>query len=196
MVRAMLLSLIIAVAPPAQRSTHDVLYAAIIAASAAIVGGLIGGSIPGYFMLKAEDKRHKHARQLAEEARDDERERERRAVVGTARALSEFFERIPIIFTVGLNGGHWWSDTLDGTILPPSLEDQKAVFGQLTSGEATLVASCMRALELIRTERSTAIEFHGPTAPLDDDNKRHLQSGCDLAQSASRSLGRVAELPA
>jgi hypothetical protein len=37
-----------------QRSTHDVLYAAIIARSAAIVGGVIGGAIPGYFTLKAQ----------------------------------------------------------------------------------------------------------------------------------------------
>jgi hypothetical protein len=62
-----------------ERSTHDVLYAAIIAASAAIVGGIVGGTIPGIFMLRAEDKRHKNAIEL-----------ERRAVIGTARALREF----------------------------------------------------------------------------------------------------------
>ncbi len=177
-----------------ERSTHDVLYAAMIAALAAIGGGIIGGTIPGYFMLKAEDKRHAHARESANQARDDERERERRAVIGTARALHEFFERLPPIFTVALEGRHWWADDLDATIQPPSLNDQKAVLGQLTSEEAGVVATTMRALELLRTQRALAIEVAGPLAPLEEDAMTRLEKGRTIAEHASRSLRRVAEL--
>ena len=120
MVLLMIVSFMAAAA--GERSTHDVVYAAIIAASAAIVGGIIGGSIPGYFMLKAEDKRHAHAREIANEAREDERERERRAVIGTARAMYEFFDRLAMIFSVALENDYWWSDAVDVTLQPPSLD--------------------------------------------------------------------------
>lgn len=192
----MLLSLMAAAAHPvAQRSTHDVVYAAIIAASAAIVGGIIGGSIPGYFMLKAEDKRHAHERELADQARHEERGRERRAVVGTARALNEFFERLPSILTIALEGQHWWADDLERTIQPPSLDDQKAVLGQLTSEEAWVISTSMRALELLRTQRALAIETSGPLAPIDGDMIDRLERGRTIAQDASRCLRRMAELP-
>jgi hypothetical protein len=110
------------------RAMHGVLYAAIIAAAAAIVGGIIGGAVPGYFMLKAEDRRYVHAMEL-----------ERRAVIGTARALSEFFARVDTLNEVALKNGRWWGDELDRKVQPLWLTDQKAVLGQLTPEEAGLV---------------------------------------------------------
>jgi len=172
-------------AATAERSTDDVVYAAIIAASAAIIGGIIGGSIPGYFMLKAEDKRHAHAREIANQAREDEMERERRAVLGTARALYEFFERVGAMFGVALETQRWWSDELDATLQPPSLDDQKAVLGQLTSYEAGVFTTTMRAIELLRTTRVGSGE-------VDTDQ---LESGRTAAQNAARFLRRVADLP-
>jgi hypothetical protein len=183
MVPAMVLPLMAAAA--AARSTHDVVYAAIIAASAAIVGGIIGGSIPGYFMLKAEDKRHAHAREMANQAREDEREREHRAVIGTARALYEFFERVGAMCGVALETQHWWSDELDAILQLPSFDDQKVVLGQLTSYEAGVFTTTMRAIELLRTTRVSSGEVATD----------HLESGRTAAQDAARWLRRVAELP-
>jgi hypothetical protein len=169
-------------AAAAERSTHDVVYTAIIAAAAAIVGGIVGGSIPGYFMLKAEDKRRAHAREMANQAREDEREREHRAVIGTARALYEFFERVGAMFGVALETQRWWSDELDATLQPPSLDDQKVVLGQLTSYEAGVFTTTMRAIELLRTTR---VRF-GEVAT------DQLESGRTAAQDAARFLRRVA----
>lgn len=183
MVPAMVVPLMAAAA--AARSTHDVVYAAIIAASAAIVGGIIGGSIPGYFMLKAEDKRHAHAREMANQASRDEREREHRAVIGTARALYEFFERVGAMCGVALKTQHWWSDELDATLQLPSLDDQKVVLGQLTSHEAGVFTTTMRAIQLLRTAR---VQFG-------DVATDQLESGRTAAQDAARSLRRVADLP-
>jgi hypothetical protein len=181
-----------------QRSTHDVVYAAIIAASAAIVGGIIGGAIPGYFMLKAEDKRHAHTREMADQAREDEREREHRAILGTARAFVEFFERIDSIFSVALETQHWWHNDLAATIGPPALDDQKAVLGQLTSHEAGVVASVMRLIELLAAHRLLANaqepELSG-MAPLDEAARGNLENGRTAAQSGARFLRRVADLP-
>jgi hypothetical protein len=109
----------------AQGSTQNVVSAAIIAASAAIVGGMIGGSIPGYFMLKAEEKRHAHTREMADRAREDEMERDRRAVIGTARAMYEFFDRVGMMYGVALDNDYWWSNEVDVALQPPSLDDQQ-----------------------------------------------------------------------
>lgn len=189
----MLVSLMAAAA--AQRSTHDVVYAAIIAASAAIVGGIIGGSIPGYFMLKAEDKRHAHARKMADHAREDEMERERRAVIGTARAMYEFFDRVGMMFGVALENDYWWSNEIDVALQPPSLDDQKAVLGQLTSSEAAVIATTMRVIELLRTTRDITSEL-GPEGPtLSDVVKAQLTSARTAAQQAASCLLRVGELP-
>jgi hypothetical protein len=197
MVPAMLISLMTAAA--AGRSTHDVVYAAIIAASAAIIGGIIGGSIPGFFMLKAEDKRHAHMRVMANQARDEERQREHRAVIGTARALYEFYERVNSIFEVALETAKWWPDELDATIQPPSLDDQKAVLGQLTSEEAGVVASTTRVIELVRTRRGLEMEYEpvGPSGlpPLTEVATAQLETGRTAAQDAARFLRRVADLP-
>jgi hypothetical protein len=188
----MIVSLMAAAAAP-QRTTHDVLYAAIIAASAAIVGGIIGGSIPGFFMLKAEDKRQAHAREMANQAREDERERESRAVLGAARALYEFFERVNAMFGVGLNTQRWWTDELDATLQPPAFDDQKAVLGQLTSSEFGVVATTMRLIELLRTTRAWAMEHD--TQQLSETAMAQLEGGRTAAQDAVASLRRVAELP-
>lgn len=182
-------------AQAAERSTHDV----VIAASAAIVGGLIGGSIPGYFMLKAEDKRHAHARAMAQQAREDESERERRAVIGAARALHEFFERVDMVCRVALETQMWWPDKLDTTLQPPSLDDQKAVLGQLTSLEAGVIASTMRAIELVRAKRDLEMEDEALRAEglprLRDGHPDDLKTGRTAAQGAARSLRRAADLP-
>jgi hypothetical protein len=192
----MLVSLLAAAA--AQRSTHDVVYAAIIAASAAIVGGIIGGTIPGYFMLKAEGKRQAHARDMAADARRDEVERERRAVIGTARALYEFFDRIGMIFEVTLTQGRWWSDKIDATLQPPSLDDQRVVLGQLTLAEAGVVATSMRAIEMLRGQRGSMMEAgteSGEGAALGEVATRQVKSGRQAAQDATNALRRVAEFP-
>jgi|GEM_PF-3830562 len=183
---------VIAAAPVAPRSTHDVLWAALIAALAAIVGGIIGGAIPGYFTLKAEDKRHAHALELARQAREDERERERRAVVGTARAFSEFFARVDTIYGVALKGGRWWGDDLDATIQPPSLDDQKAVLGQLLSYEAGVIASSMRLIEFLRAHREVT---RADSEDLRAVDKEHLEGGRRVVKDAITYLRRVAELP-
>jgi hypothetical protein len=194
-----MLGFFIAVAAAPQRTTHDVLYAAIIAASAAIVGGVIGGSIPGFFMLKAEDKRQAHEREVANQARQDERERERRAVIGTARALNDFFGRIDIVFRVALETEKWWPDELDATIQPPPFDDQKAVLGQLTSDEAGVVASTTRLIELVRTRRGLAMEYEATEQsglpPLDDVGTAQIEDGRKAALDAARFLRRLAELP-
>lgn len=182
----MLASLIAAAAPP---TTHDVLYAALIAALAAIVGGIIGGSIPGYFMLKAEDKRQAHARDMAARARQDDAERERRAVLGAARALYEFFDRVGMMFKVTDNLERWWSDAIDATLQPPSLDDQKAVLGQLTSYEAAVVTTSMRAIEMLRTQRG----LEG--ALLDEVDASQVKAGRKAAQDAAGAVRGVAELP-
>jgi hypothetical protein len=188
----MLFSLMAAEA--AQRSTHDVVYAAIIAASAAIVGGIIGGSIPGHFMLKAEDKRHANALAIANQARDDERERERRAIIGAARALHEFFERLGVIVGVSLETRRWWTNELDATLQPPPFDDQKAVLGQLTSHEALVVSTTMRAIELLRTLRGMQME-DDPSRLLDEAATATVESGRTAAQDGARFLRRVADLP-
>jgi hypothetical protein len=189
----MLVFLIAAVA--AQRSTHDVVYAAVFAALAAILGGIIGGSIPGYFMLKAEDKRHAHAREMADQAHEDEMERERRAVIGTARAMYEFFDRVGMMFGVALENDYWWSNEIDVTLQPPSLDDQKAVLGQLHSSEAGVVTTTVRVIEFLRATRDITSEL-GPEGPtLGDVTTAQLTSGRTAAQQAASSLRRVADLP-
>ncbi|MEA2406949.1 MAG: hypothetical protein QOE69_1068 [Thermoleophilaceae bacterium] len=179
----------------AERSTHDIVYAAVIAALAAIVGGIIGGSIPGYFMLKAEDKRQAHAREIADKAREDEIERERRAVIGTARAMYEFFDRVGMMFGVALQTDYWWSDEIDVTLQPPSLDDQNAVLRQLTSSEAGVVTTTVRVIELLRATRDITSEL-GPEGPtLGEVARAQLTDGRTAAQQAASSLRRVAELP-
>ena len=183
------------VAIAAERSTQDVVYAAIIAGSAAIVGGIIGGSIPGYFTLKAEDKRHAHAREIADQAREDEKERERRAVIGSARAMFEFFERVGMMFGVAVENDSWWSNEIDATLQPPSLDDQKAVLGQLTSSEAGVVTTTVRVIEMLRATRDITSEL-GPEGPtLGDVVRAQLRDGQAAAQLGARCLRRVAELP-
>jgi len=192
----MLVSLMAAaVAPP---STHDIVYAAIIAASAAIVGGIIGGSIPGRFMLKAEDKRQAHAREMANQAREDERERERRAVIGAARAWNEWFGRVDLMLGVALEYERWWSNEIDATLQPPSFDDQKAILGQLTSSEAGVVTTSMRAIEfLLNTTRGMVERNSASLEPrsLDETALAQFKSGRTAAQDAARALRRVAELP-
>jgi hypothetical protein len=121
------------VAAAAQRSTRDVLYAAIIAGVAAIIGALVGAASTGIITFKAESKRQAHALKMAEEARKDERERERRAVVGTARALFDYFQRVEQILTLSKRDKAWWDLGLNQMINPPLFDDLKAVLGQLTS---------------------------------------------------------------
>lgn len=188
----------LAAAAAEQRSPRDVVYAAIIAASAAIVGGIVGGSIPGYFMLKAENKRHAHAREMANQARDDERERERRAVIDTARALNEWFGRVDLMLGVSLQHERWWSNELDATLQPPSFDDQKAVLGQLTSSEAAVVATAIRAIEfLLNTTRGMVERNSASPEPrsLDETALAQFKSGRTAAQDGALALRRVAELP-
>jgi hypothetical protein len=194
--QTMLVSLI-AAATAAERSTHDVLYAAIIAASAAIVGGVIGGAIPGFFMLKAEDKRHANARELADQARQDETERERRAVIGAARAWFEFFERVDSLFELALKTQQWWLDELDETLRPLSPNDEKAVLGQLSSDEAASVTGTMRIIEdlrIIRAIRRSASP-NSQTLPLEERERGDVEDSRSILKWAARSLRRVAELP-
>jgi Acetyltransferase (GNAT) domain len=179
--RAMLGSIAGAVA--AERSTHDVLYAAIIGASAAIVGGIVGGTIPGIFMLRVEDKRNRNAIEL-----------ERRAVIGTARALREFFERVDDLYQDALVSGQWWSDELDAKALPLSLEDQKAVYGQLRQDEAQTIASSLRLIVFVRARRQAAIAG-GASKSLQAADKAQLESGRHIAQLAAECIRRVADLP-
>jgi hypothetical protein len=162
------------------RAMHDVLYAAIIAAAAAIVGGIIGGAIPGYFMLKAEDKRYAHAMEL-----------ERRAVIGTARALSEFFARVDTLYAVALETGQWWGDELDRKVQPLSLADQKAVYGQLTSDDAEVIASSMRQIVFMRARREAAGSEKLSTADI-----AKLESGRQVARNAAEHMLGVAKLRA
>jgi hypothetical protein len=192
----MLVSFIAAAA--AQRSPHDVVYAAIIAASAAIIGGIVGGSIPGYFMLKAEDKRQAHAHEMANQARDDEREREHRAVIGAARALNEWFGRVDMMLGVALEAEQWWSNEIDATLEPPSFDDQKAILGQLTSSEAGAVATSMRAIELLLNTTRGMVERNSASPEprsLDETALAQFNFGRTAAQDAARALRRVAELP-
>ena len=159
---------------------HDVLYAAIIAAAAAIVGGIIGGAIPGYFMLRAEDKRYAHAK-----------DSERRAVIGTARALSEFFARVDTLYAGALENGRWWGDELDRKVQPLSLEDQKAVYGQLASDDAEVIASSMRQIVFMRARREVA-----RSGKLSTTDRARLESGRKVAQAAAEHMLAVAELRA
>ena len=161
----------------AAAAKHDVLYAAIIGAAAAIVGGIIGGAIPGYFMLKAEDKRNAHAMEL-----------ERRAVIGTARALSEFFARVDTLYAGALENGRWWGDELDRKVLPLALEDQKAVYGQLTPDAAEVIASSMRTIVFMRARREAA-----RSEKLSTIDRAKLESGRKVAQEAAESMRVVAE---
>jgi hypothetical protein len=189
----MLLSQMAAVA--AQGSTQDVVYAAIIAASAAIGGGMIGGSIPGYFMLKAEEKRHAHTREMADRACEDEMARDRRAVIGTARAMYEFFDRVGMMSGVALDNDYWWSNEVDVALQPPSLDNQQAVLGQLTPYEAGVVATTIRLTELLRATRDITSTL-GPEGPtLGDVVPAQLISARTAAQQAASSLRRVAEIP-
>ena len=184
-------------AATAARSTHDLVYAAIIAALAAIIGGIIGGAIPGYFMLRAEDKRQAHARDMAIEARQDGVERERRAVMGSARALYEFFDRFGMILEVTGTQKRWWSDKIDATLQPPSLDEQTAVLGQLTPSEAGVVTTTMRVIQLLRTQHGVPIEpggVSGEGAPLDEDSIGHVKAGRTAAKDAANALRRVAEI--
>lgn len=177
-------------------AAHDVLYAAIIAGSSAIVGGFIGGWITGHFMIKAEDKRQAHARAMADQAREDELERERRAVIGTARAMYEFFDRVGMMFGVAVENDYWWSDAIDATLQPPPLDDQQAVLGHLTSVEAAVVATTMRSVEMLRTTRDITSPL-GPEGPtLGKASTDHLTAGQTAAQEAAQALRRVADLPA
>lgn len=172
--------------------------AEIIAASAAIVGGIAGGSIPGYFMLKVENKRHAHAREMANQARDDDRERERRAVIGTARALHEWFGRVDLMLGVSLQTERWWSNEIDVTLQPPSFDDQKAVLGHLPSYEAGVVATSMRAIELLlnTTPGMVARNSAGPEPrSLDETALAQFKSGQTAAQDGALALRSVAELP-
>lgn len=153
---------------------------AIIAAAAAIIGGIIGGAIPGYFMLKAEDKRNAHEIEL-----------ERRAVIGTARALSEFFARVDDLYARALETGRWWGDEFDRKAQPLALEDQKAVLGQLTPDEAEVIASSMRSIVFMRARREVA----RGDSKLRTDDRAQLESGRKVGQEAARCMRRVAELP-
>ena len=158
----------------------------------------IGGSIPGRFMLKAEDKRQAHAREMANQAREGQRERERRTVVGAARAWNEWFGRVDLMLGVALEYERWWSNEIDATLQPPSIDDQKAILGQLTSSEAGVVATSMRAIEfLLNTTRGMVERNSASPEPrsLDETALAQFKSGRTTAQDAARALRRVAELP-
>ena len=157
-----------------------------------------GGSIPGYFMLKVENKLHAHAREMANQARDDDRERERRAVIGTARALHEWFGRVDLMLGVSLQTERWWSNESDVTLQPPSFDDQKAVLGHLPSYEAGVVATSMRAIELLlnTTPGMVARNSAGPEPrSLDETALAQFKSGQTAAQDGALALRSVAELP-
>jgi hypothetical protein len=95
-------------------------------------------------------------------------------------------------------------DELDPTIQPPSLDDQKAVLGQLTSYEAWVVASSTRVIEFVRTR--CGMEMASPDdaglsglAPVSEVGAAQLESARPAAKEADdnrvlESLGPASEL--
>jgi hypothetical protein len=102
------------------------------------------------------------------------------------------------MLAVSLEHERWWSNEIDATLQAPSFEDQKAVLGQLTSSEAGVIATSMRAIEfLLNTTRGMVERNSASPEPrsLDETALTQFKSGRTAAQDAARALRRVAELP-
>lgn len=147
------------IAATAVQATNDAgvsdLWVAVIAASAALLGAVVGGLVSGWFSLKGEDKRQKFARDEAADREARDIDRDRALARGAARVIAaEFKVARALLRSAAISQAIW----PERKLALAELEDRKRVATLLDANEWHSVVTAEVVIRTMAEHRVTLAE--------------------------------------
>ncbi len=161
---------------------------ALISGVAAVLGALVGGAVTGFVALRAEDKRQTFSRELEQQRRADDQDKERAAVRGASRVMRTYLLNGRTLAAVTIARREWWREGFADFAPRPGLEEERLVASRMSPNGWGLVSVAFLSIANLREAGVAGIA--GNQVP-DDALLRQIWNGI---QDGLVALAEVTEI--